>query len=181
MGLFAVHKPEHVTVADIAAAADMTAAAVYYHFPSKEYVLLEGLQVFTLRYMAAMRDLAAADGARPWPSHFMADLLGWLDQDRTTATVFFSQSYGIDAAIEALRRQVRIEQVRVLARAIRQRAGLPRSNVEAEVAAIGLVSLIETGAKSWLTHDSVYLGLGQRRFVAEMGTLAERLVGPAVT
>ena len=47
MGLFALHPPEHVTVADIAAAADMTAAAVYYHFPSKEHVLLEGLQLFT--------------------------------------------------------------------------------------------------------------------------------------
>lgn len=177
MSLFAVHKPEHVTVADIAAAADMTAAAVYYHFPSKEHVLLEGLQGFTLRYMAAIRELAGAEGAEPWATRFMADLLDWLTRDRTTATVYFSQSAGVDAAIEALRREVRIDQVRVLARAIRKRTGRPRANVESEVAAIGLVSLIETGAKSWLTHDSVFLGLGQRRFVAEMGTLAERLVG----
>ena len=51
MGLFAMHPPESVTVADIAAAADMTAAAVYYHFPSKEHVLLEGLQDFSRRYL----------------------------------------------------------------------------------------------------------------------------------
>jgi AcrR family transcriptional regulator len=181
MGLFALHPPERVTVADIAAAADMTAAAVYYHFPSKEHVLLEGLQGFTVRYVAAIRELAAGNGDQPWPNRFMSDLLDWLNQDRTTATVFFSQSFGVDAAIEALRREVRIEQIQVLAWAIRQRAGTARSNVEPEVAAIGLVSLIETGAKSWLTHDSVFLGLGQRRFVAEMGTLAERLVGPPVT
>jgi AcrR family transcriptional regulator len=181
MGLFALHQPENVTVADIAAAADMTAAAVYYHFPSKEHVLLEGLQGFTLRYVTAIRELAAANGAQPWLPRFMTDLLDWLDQDRTAATVYFSQSSGVDAAIEALRREVRIEQVRLLARAIRQRAGSTRSNVDPEVAAIGLVSLIETGAKSWLTHDSVFLALGQRRFVAEMGTLAQRVVGPAVT
>ena len=60
MGLFALHPPEHVTVADIAAAADMTAAAVYYHFPSKEHVLLEGLQNFTGQYLATIRELARA-------------------------------------------------------------------------------------------------------------------------
>ena len=41
-GFVRLPPPEDVTVADIAAAADMTAAAVYYHFPSKEHVLLEG-------------------------------------------------------------------------------------------------------------------------------------------
>jgi len=179
MGLFALHTPEHVTVADIAAAADMTAAAVYYHFPSKEHVLLEGLQGFTRRYVLAIRELA--DGGQPWPARFISDLLDWLAQDRTCATVYFSHSSGVDATIEALRREVRIEQVQVLARAIRQHASTTRSNVEPEVAAIGLVSLIETGAKSWLTQDGVFLGLGERRFVTEMGILAERLVGPAVT
>jgi AcrR family transcriptional regulator len=181
MGLFALHTPEHVTVGDIAAAADMTAAAVYYHFPSKEHVLLEGLRAFTDRYLSAVRELSGFDGDRAWPSRFTTDLLEWLAADRTAATVYFSQSSGVDAAIEALRREVRIEQVHMLARAIRQQTGMTRSNVEAEVAAIGLVSLVETGAKSWLTHDSVFLGLGERRFVAEMGTLAERLVGPSVT
>jgi AcrR family transcriptional regulator len=139
MGLFALHPPEAVTVADIAAAADMTAAAVYYHFPSKEHVLLEGLQIFTTRYLA--------------------------------------HSAGVDASIEALRRETRIEQVVLLARTIRTHLALSRSNVEPEVAAIGLVSLIENAASSWLTQDAVFLGLGRRRFVTESGTLAERVVG----
>ena len=49
---------EAITVADIAAAANMTAAAVYYHFPSKERVLLEGLQSFTRDYLAEVRRLS---------------------------------------------------------------------------------------------------------------------------
>jgi AcrR family transcriptional regulator len=182
MDLFALHPPESVTVADIAAAADMTAAAVYYHFPSKEHVLLEGLQSFTGRYLAALRDITrAADGDDEWAARTVEDLLEWLEQHRTPATVFFAHSAGVDAAIEALRRETRIDQVVVLARAIRAHTAGSRSSVEPEVAAIGLVSLIENGASSWLTHDSVFLGLGRRRFITEMGNLAQRIVGQPAT
>lgn len=177
MGLFALHSPDDVTVADIAAAADMTAAAVYYHFPSKESVLLEGLQVFTGRYLGKIRELARLDGDLYWCSRMVADLLEWLEQHRTAATVYFTHSAGVDAAIEALRRETRIEQVVLLSRAIRSHGSGKRSSVEPDVAAIGLVSLLEAGASSWLMQDSVFLGLGQRRFVAEMGRLAERVVG----
>jgi AcrR family transcriptional regulator len=182
MDLFALHPPESVTVADIAAAADMTAAAVYYHFPSKEHVLLEGLQSFTGRFLAAMRDMArAADGDVAWAARTVEQLLEWLEQHRTPATVYFAHSAGVDASIEALRRETRIEQVVLLARAARAHSGGSRSNVEPEVAAIGLVSLIENGASSWLTHDSVFLGLGRRRFVAEMSNLAQRIVSQPAT
>lgn len=177
MGLFALHPPESVTVADIAAAADMTAAAVYYHFPSKEHVLLEGLQSFTAQYLSTMRELVRASDVA-WSRRLVTDLLGWFDEHRTPATVFFAHSAGVDASIEALRRETRIEQVVILARAIRAHAA-SRSSVEPEVAAIGLVSLLENAASSWLTHDAVFLGLGRRRFVAETVTLAERVIGEA--
>ena len=177
MGLFALHPPEAVTVADIAAAADMTAAAVYYHFPSKEHVLLEGLEIFTARYLATMRELSRADEHVDWASRLVAELLEWFEQNRAAATVYFAHSAGVDASIEALRRETRIQQVVLLTRAIRTHLDRSRKNVEPEVAAIGLVSLIENAASSWLTHDAVFLGLGRRRFVAETGTLAQRVVG----
>ena len=181
MGLFAVHPPDHVTVADIAAAADMTAAAVYYHFPSKEHVLLEGLQIFTRQYLVAVRDLARADQHEgSWVRGFMTGLFGWLDPRRTEATVYFAHSAGVDAAVEALRRETRIEQVVILARAIRLQTGASKSHAEPEVAAIALVSLIENAASSWLTQDQAYLGLGRKRFLAETVAIAERIVGGAV-
>lgn len=176
MGLFALHPPESVTVADIAAAADMTAAAVYYHFPSKEYVLLEGLEIFAGQYLATMRELARADGDAGWARQLISDLLEWLEVQRTPATVYFAHSSGVDATIEALRRETRIAQVVLLTRAIRAHVSAPKSNVEPEVAAIGLVSLIETAASSWLTQDAVFLGLGRRRFIDETATLAERMI-----
>jgi AcrR family transcriptional regulator len=177
MGLFALHPPEAVTVADIAAAADMTAAAVYYHFPSKEHVLLEGLELFSSRYVATIRELSRADEDDNWASRLVAELLDWLELNRIPATVYFAHSAGVDASIEALRRETRIEQVILLARAIRTHLARSRSSVEPEVAAIGLVSLIENAASSWLTQDSVFLGLGRRRFVTETGSLAQRMVG----
>jgi AcrR family transcriptional regulator len=177
MGLFAFHPPESVTVADIAAAADMTAAAVYYHFPSKEHVLLEGLEMFTRQYVATVKELSRVDQDGSWASRLVAELLEWLEQNRTAATVYFAHSAGVDAAIEALRRETRIEQVVVLARAVRAHAGRSRSSVEPEVAAIGLVSLIENAASSWLTQDAVFLGMGRRRFVNETASLAQRMVG----
>ena len=43
MGLFATMPVEEVTVQDIATAVEMTPAAVYYHFASKEQILTEGM------------------------------------------------------------------------------------------------------------------------------------------
>lgn len=180
MGLFALHPPENVTVADIAAAADMTAAAVYYHFPSKEHVLLEGLQSFTDRYLWTVRELSRTGDGGEWAGQLVTDLLEWLEKHRTAAIVYFTHSAGVDASIEALRRETRIEQVVVLARAIRVRAPASRSDVVPEVAALGLVSLVENAASSWLTQDAVFLGLGWRRFVTETATLAERIAGGAI-
>jgi AcrR family transcriptional regulator len=177
MGLFALHSPEQVTVADIAAAADMTAAAVYYHFPSKEHVLLEGLEIFTHQYVAVLRELTRSGDDGAWAHQLVAGLLEWFELHRTPATVYFAHSAGIDAAIEALRRETRIDQVTILARAVRAHAAGSRSSVRPEVAAIGLVSLIENAASSWLTQDAVFLGLGRRRFVTETGVLAQRIVG----
>jgi AcrR family transcriptional regulator len=176
MELFAAHPPEQVTVADIAAAADMTAAAVYYHFPSKEHVLLEGLEGFTVELLTATRELTREVDGDGWAARLVSDLLDWLEQHRTPATVYFAHSAGVDAAVEALRRETRIAQVASLSRAIRTHTGSSRTDVAPDVAAIGLISLIETAASSWLTQDSVFLGLGRRRFLAELGALAERVV-----
>ena len=114
-----------------------------------------------------------------WPGTLVTDLLEWLEQVRTPAIVYFIHSAGVDASIEALRRETRIEQVVLLARSIRAHSPAKRSNVAPEVAAIALVSLIENAATSWLTQDAVFLGLGRRRFVAETAALAQRIVGGA--
>jgi AcrR family transcriptional regulator len=176
--LFARYPAERITVADIADAANMTAAAVYYHFPSKESILLEGLQGFTRAYLAEVgRLLRERDGAN-WPASLARAVLDWLDgrERRASAAVFFAHSAGLDMTLEALRRETRIELVSLLARSIGATSDRPLSPSEVGVIAIALVSAIETSATSWLTQDLIFQGLGPRRFREETAALAERIV-----
>src|SRR4249920_3338395 len=75
IGLFATYPADAITVADIAAAANMTAAAVYYHFPSKERVLLEGLQSFTRDYLAEVRRLTRELDDQVWIGTMVVELM----------------------------------------------------------------------------------------------------------
>jgi AcrR family transcriptional regulator len=177
IGLFATYPPESITVADIASAANMTAAAVYYHFPSKERILLEGLQGFSRAYLAQMRSMLRDDGQEAWIRRLTVDLLEWLEEQGAPAQVFFAHSAGLDMTIEALRRETRNELVALLSRAIRTMTPHPRTSPEVGVAAIGLLALMESAAASWLTQDSVFRGLGRQRFLAETSAIAERIIG----
>jgi len=178
IGLFATYPAEAITVADIAAAANMTAAAVYYHFPSKERVLLEGLQTFTREYVGEVRRLSRETVDGLWIRRVVTELLEWLEAHRLAATVYFARSSGLDMTIEALRRETRIEQVNVFMRAIRATATNPLSAPEVGVMAVGLVAVIETAAACWLTQDAVFRGLGRHRFLADAADLAERILVP---
>ena len=106
VGLFAAYPVDTITVADIASAADMTAAAVYYHFPSKEGILLEGLKTFTAAYLTELRRCLPTGPEPRWERRLVSELLGWCEQHRASATVFFASSAGLDTSIEALRREV---------------------------------------------------------------------------
>ena len=45
------------------------------------------------------------------PASSSPSLLDWLEQRRIPAIVYFTHSAGVDASVEALRRETRIEQV----------------------------------------------------------------------
>jgi AcrR family transcriptional regulator len=179
IGLFATYPAEAITVADIAAAANMTAAAVYYHFPSKERVLLEGLQSFTRDYLVEVRRLTRESNDVDWMRGLVISLMEWLEEHRLPATVYFARSSGLDMTIEALRRETRIEQVTVFMRAVRAASPQPLPAPDVGVMAIGMVSLLETAAASWLTQDAVFRGLGRHRFLDEAADLAQRILVPS--
>src|SRR3954462_8454518 len=80
MELFASQRSDAVTVAEIAAAAGMTSAAVYSHFASKDDILLEGLRSLGDARVAEARrthqDIAEREAASgELPVH----LLEWMD------------------------------------------------------------------------------------------------------
>jgi AcrR family transcriptional regulator len=177
MELLASPRSDAVTVAEIADAAEMTSAAVYYHFASKDDILLEGLRHVGDEMVAEARrsqqDIAAHQAST---GQLLVRLLEWMEERRAAATVWFVKSPGVSLAVEQLRREQRGELIAIFTRAAK--AARPKiSAAEAAVVATALLSLMEISATSWLTEDESLTGLGRRRFLEETVRLAERIAG----
>ncbi|MFE0750073.1 TetR/AcrR family transcriptional regulator [Gordonia sp. NPDC058843] len=170
MHLYSMRSIEDVTVADIAAEAQMTSAAVYYHYPSKEEVLLGGLRIFAEQMLTQLRAEIDAD-----PDSSLGDViisvLEWTDAHRAASLVYFVRSPGWSLSIEALRREVRLEMLAIFSAELRVRNRIT-SKAKQAAAATALSSLLEVSASSWLTEDVVLANLGRRRFSDEVRELA---------
>jgi AcrR family transcriptional regulator len=177
MELFASQRSDAITVAEIAEAAGMTSAAVYYHFASKDDILLEGLrslgEALVTEARRTQQDIATRQASI---AELPVRLLGWMDERRAEATVWFVKSSGVSLAVEQLRRELRGELITVFTRAAKA-ARAKISTAEAAVVATALLSLLETAAASWLTGDASLTGLGRAKFLHETGRLAERIAG----
>jgi AcrR family transcriptional regulator len=177
MELFASQRSETITVAHIADAAGMTSAAVYYHFASKDDILLEGLrslgEALVTEARRAQHDVAAREASI---GELPVRLLTWMDERRAGVTVWFVKSAGVSMAVEQLRREVNGQLITVFTRAAKA-ARSKISAAEAAVVATALLSLLETSATSWLTEDESLTGLGRKKFLDETARLAERIAG----
>jgi AcrR family transcriptional regulator len=176
MRLFARTPVDEVTVQHIAASVDMTPAAVYYHFASKEQILLEGMTQFRDGMLAELRDRLPESGDDAGIRSLLAAILDWTARHRTAATVYFVRSIGLNLLVEALRRETRIEMVGLLRHAVLAARGR-MSSAEAGVIAVALVSLLETAIASMLNHDPAFRSLGARRFAVEVGVIGDRVAG----
>lgn len=176
MGLFATMPVNEVMVQDIAVAVDMTPAAVYYHFASKEQILIEGMQQFRDELLDEVREHLPDDGDEAGVRTLIATILGWVRTRRTYATVYYVNSTGFNMTVEALRRDTRAQLFELFRAAVRAARPSARG-AEAAVVAVGLVSLVETAIASMLNQDASYRGTGARRFPAEVAATADRMVG----
>ncbi|MER5176999.1 helix-turn-helix domain-containing protein [Streptomyces sp. NPDC002896] len=174
--LFATQSPDEVTVADIAARAEMTSAAVYYHFSSKDQVLVEGMRVFAAALLEQLETLAEAHTPGAGIGQEVTALLAWLGEHRSAATVFFVSSAGMSQEAEALRQEIRTQLLAELAGLVRK-AREAITDAEAAVIALGVLALVENAAISQVRGDDVYRSLGHRSFTQEVSRLADRLVG----
>lgn len=176
--LFARRSIESVTVAEIAKEAGMTSAAVYYHYASKDDILLEGLDAFGQQLVAEVRRLQrqlGTDGSTV--ADLPGRLLAWMDEHRDEATVYFIASAGLTHPVETLRRDMRSELVTCLTQAGRaHRKGVPTG--EAAVIGVALLALVDTAASAWLTDAASVTALGREEFLQETSRLAARIVGP---
>jgi AcrR family transcriptional regulator len=176
MGLFATMPVDEVTVQDIASAVEMTSAAVYYHFASKEQILVEGMHRFSEAMLGQVRASMPADGDANGVRALVTHLVSWAGRHRTEATVYFVSSIGLNLMVEAVRRETRLELIDLLRVAVRASRGAT-SKAETGVIAVALVSLVETSLASMLNQDAAFRSLGHRRFGHEVGRLADVIVG----
>ena len=173
MKLFARVSFDDVTVGDIAEAAEMTPAAVYYHFAGKEQILLDGTRAFNAELVAIAQ--RCVDDAVP-VGELMTTLLEHIRRRRTAASVFFINSAGLNLALEVHRKMVRAELAELFADAARRtRKRLPVA--EAGVMGAALVSLLEVSAVAVLGRDRAFRGLGVRGVPTAVADLAQRIVG----
>ena len=122
MHLYSVRSIEDVTVADIAAEAKMTSAAVYYHYPSKDEVLLGGLRMYADGLLDQLRAEVESDATAPL-GDIIVRVLEWTDDHRAQSLVYFVRSPGWSLSIEALRRQVRLTMLNIFTAELRRRNG----------------------------------------------------------
>ncbi|MBY6411596.1 TetR/AcrR family transcriptional regulator [Rhodococcus sp. BP-252] len=170
MHLYSVRSIEDVTVADIAAEAQMTSAAVYYHYPSKDDVLLGGLRLYSEGLLDELRRRIDSDDSASL-GDVIVGLLEWTDQHRPASLVYFVHSPGWSLSIESLRRSVRLAVLNLFMAELRTRHGITVRAKQA-AAATALSSLLEVSMSSWLTEDAVLANLGRRRFSDEVRDVA---------
>ncbi len=177
MTLYSVRRIEDVTVADIAEEASMTSAAVYYHYPSKEDVLIEGLRNFAEGMTGELGERLAAieDGSDESLGKVVASMVSWVEEHRAAGLVWFVSSPGVNESVEALRRETRLDMVESF-RAHVSADGTSGELPHKTVSAMAVVVLFEQATTSALTEDEVYANLGPRRFAAEVISLADLIV-----
>lgn len=179
MELFAAQPPDTVTVADIADRAGMTSAAVYYHFASKDAILYDGAKEFGDALAGHVAEVVADHPQGGNLREVVIDVLHWIDQHAAAGSVYFISSVGTNSDVEVLRRQHRTELIDHLGKAARKARG-KLTPAESAVIGVGLLSLLETSAASWLTKDATYQKLGHKQFLSEVSKLSEKVAGNTV-
>lgn len=130
-----------VSVTDIARRAGMTPAAVYYHFPTKEDVLLAvvgrtGDAITEL--CSAVVEAAGAEGA---VTALVDRFLAWLEAHPADARLYYQASQGATPDVETLRREQRRDQVTAMLKGPLKPAAGSMSATELRVVAIALLVL----------------------------------------
>jgi AcrR family transcriptional regulator len=115
--VFARSAFEGSTVADVADEAGVVAAAIYYHFDSKEDLLAEAVRAIASEIDAVVL-VAQADAGSPEVrlARVVREVFDWADSHADAAKVFFLWSAGATPAVESIRRDFidrRVEGTRV--------------------------------------------------------------------
>jgi AcrR family transcriptional regulator len=148
--LFCERGFEHVSVADVARAAEVSPATVFNYFASKEDLVYGRLEAFEAELLAAVRDRAPGETALAAFARFVLEPRGLLATDDEAAAEELARIVKMIAASPALlarERQILDGYTRALARLLAEETGAEAGDVRPYVVATALIgvhrSLIE--------------------------------------
>ena len=176
MRLHARQDGRPVTVAEIAREAYMSTPAIYYHYPSKDAVLLDGLSQFSADLVVVIR--AAGDEAvrTGTVADLVTSVVRWLDGRRHDAVVWYLTAPQVINA-DALRDELAAQTLAAWHDAVRasRSDGAEMTDDEVDVVVVACKSLLEISAQSWLAEDQIRRVLGPKNFLAEVSRITVRL------
>jgi AcrR family transcriptional regulator len=136
MGLFARRGFDHVTVAEVAEAANVSEKTVYNYFPTKEDLFFDEVPAREAALVAAVRERAGGESITRALERHQA---GGCDRLCSPGFATFARIIEESPALRAKELEVMARYTEALAGAIRREAGVPE--LEARVAANALVSV----------------------------------------
>jgi AcrR family transcriptional regulator len=163
-----------VTVSDIARAANMTPSAVYYHFSTKDDIILELVR----RIGDQVGELVSAGGSTGIDQSgrdLIARFVGWLDRHPTDARLYYVASVGVTQAVEELRRYQFLHQVTQITSGPLRPLRRTMRSTELKTVALALLVLLSEFARAVTSPDA--LDTGSRHMLeAEVVELGLRLL-----
>lgn len=142
--LFGERNFEQVTVAEVAAAADVSEATVFNYFPSKEDLFYSGLEAFETALLAAIRERPAGESALAAFGRFVSEPRGMLaSKDPEVIERQAATTRVIEASPALLDREQKILAgfTDSLAELLREETGAKADDLEPWVAANALIGV----------------------------------------
>jgi len=166
-----------VSVTDIARRAGMTPAAVYYHFATKEDVLLALVGRTGDAISRLCREMAEPGASVEDAVTGLIDgFLGWLAAHPADARLYYQSSQGATADVESLRREQRAQQVAAMLGGPLKAA--PRSMTRTELRVVAIAVLVLFGEVTRLLGEGRPTKHRRDAVRAEAVDLGLRLVKP---
>ena len=154
----------------------MTPPAVYYHYPSKEAVLLDGFQKLGTGYLGAVERAAERARLTGRMGQIATEVLAWAEET-PHACAYFLAGPDLTPAVSALLHEHRVQAVTLLHEAMLRAPGRPTAAGGAGVLAVALLSLLETAITARCEGDRSVRGLGRDNFADEVASIIEVIVG----
>jgi AcrR family transcriptional regulator len=176
--LFSERGFEHVSVAEIADAAEVSPATVFNYFPSKEDLVYGGLEEFEARLLAAIRERPKGTSIVDAFSDFILEPRGFLaaaDEREAAELLSVTRMIGASPALVAREQQIFASYAEKLAQLIADETNAEADDLRPAVAATALIG-VHRALISYVRGQVAGGQVDRRRLARRMRTRGEQAI-----